>query len=494
MKNLKIPSQSFFTGTLRGHSFSTASDQRAINTHTRPHLTPYQIWSDYLMSFNEAPANEFEPANVVEAVPIEPFTPKIVQEVPPIIGHHQELLARFEAPRTFERLAGCSYLNVKRALQTKALICDEMRLRTLMSQRMESGLFQEIHNELHQSFSIEDVGEVTPFIEEQLKNQIGYSKILNLRFSGGAKPALVLHSGGGLRPPKQPPYDGFGGGGDNFGNDPVALIVFSLVLLVLSYLIYNYGIKNLEKGLAELQKKLEEWATKDPRNKKKRIYSMFLKALTIVTALFATPEAFLRAVEILGSPMLRGLMRLLRFGARIALAISLFLGSGVHFLNWYKYLMKFLGPLINKTIHFLSGPANISLTALFVEKLLKSMFLSVLFGYWCFCFKKSCCSQKKARYIFLMGIICLAFYLVVRDFVWIRQFAFKTAENSLIQPLISCQTGRLLLLAGSILLIRSFTFLPGISIAFILLVNLLGVLSLAQVASSNAFPVIKKSI
>ena len=61
-----------------------------------------------------------------------------------------------------------------------------------------------------------------------------------------------------LGPPRNPPNRGFGGWDeDNFGSSNPYMFFFSLLCLLLGYILYNYGLKNYEKGLADLQKKLD---------------------------------------------------------------------------------------------------------------------------------------------------------------------------------------------------------------------------------------------
>lgn len=193
---------------------------------------------------------------------------------------------------------------------------------------------------------------------------------------------MKIDRGGSLKPPCGPPYNGNGGGSDSEGDDyfdglnPASTIILSLVLFFLGYLISRYGLKHLEKGLDDLQAQLNRWVQKDPRNKYKRLYAIFLKSLAILMALFASPEAFARAIAVLGNPFLQNLFWAIRLMTRLALAIGLLLGGGVYFLDFYQVLMKFLWPLLNKTINVLAGPSNIALPVLFLEKLLRVLFAS----------------------------------------------------------------------------------------------------------------------
>ena len=158
---------------------------------------------------------------------------------------------------------------------------------------------------------------------------------------------------------------------------------------------------------------------RNPSNKKKRIYSIFLRSLAILTALLATPEAFARAVEVLGHPLLRHLMRVLRLGIRLALAVALFLNGGVHFLDLYKLLMVYLRPILDQTVNVLAGPNNFPLSVLFVEKLIKVLFSSLISSYLAVCLKNTIKSKEK-RFLYFLVLICLGclLYWILLDFVY----------------------------------------------------------------------------
>ena len=91
-------------------------------------------------------------------------------------------------------------------------------------------------------------------------------------------------------------------------------------------MVYQYGLKVLEKSLNALQRQLEKWLAKDPKNKMKKLYAIFLRSLAVLMAFFAAPEAFARAIAVFGNPFIRHFLRTVRFLMRFALIIGLFFG------------------------------------------------------------------------------------------------------------------------------------------------------------------------
>ena len=298
-----------------------------------------------------------------------------------------------------------------------------------------------------------------------------------------------------MKPPRGP-KKGFGGDGDFSGDDdyfngsnPYVFLLFSFLFACIGWIIYNYGIRNFEKGLADLQKQLENWLAKDPKNKGKRLYAFFLRSLALLMALFTTPEAFARAIAVFGNPVIRNLFRGLRLIARMALVLSIFLGSSIYFLDFYKFLMSYLSPLLDRTINVLSGPQDISLPVLFLEKLIKVQFASLLCSVWIVYFRKS--FSKRRLFLSCVCLIgcSLAVYFVLFDFMYLRSLALSLSYQPIVHKLLGCQTGRLLLVMGSVSLLKSFGNFPGISVLYTICVYMLGVFSLAISASPNVFPI-----
>ena len=218
------------------------------------------------------------------------------------------------------------------------------------------------------------------------------------------------------------------------------------------------------------------------------MYAVFMKSLALLMALFATPEAFAQAIAVFGNPLLINCLRAFRLIARLALVLSLFLGSSLYFLDFYKFLMSYLSPLLDQTINVLSGPKNVSLPVLFLEKLLKVQFASILCGVFILYFQKFTRSRRLLNCICLVGC-CIVLYFVLFDFVHIRNLALSISYQPVLHKLLGCQTGRLLLIMASISLLRFFANLPGLSVIYPIFVYALGVFSLALSASTNVFPV-----
>lgn len=309
------------------------------------------------------------------------------------------------------------------------------------------------------------------------------------------KLVLILDQGGGLKPPRGP-KKGFGGNGDWSGDDgyfsgsnPYIYALFSLLFTLICYIGYRYGLSNFERAVDDMQRQLEEWFAKGPKNQKRKwLYALFLKSLIILMALFGGPEAFGRALGILANPFLRNFIRIMRFFARFSLALGLLLGVSPQFLDLYQFLMYHLGPLFDRTIKILAGPGNISLPILFLEKLLKVQCASVLCSSAILYFQKSLRSKRFFDVVLVISF-CLAVYLVLFDFVHIRNLALGLSHNQIVHKLLGCQTGRLLLMMGSTFLLNYFTKLPYISVVYLIFIYSLGVLSLAISASPNAFPI-----
>lgn len=380
------------------------------------------------------------------------------------------------------------------------------------------GLLKEVHDFNHCNKEISCLGSLhieMRLVETEIFQRIAFDEtLLELKqkflkpqyinpfkssIKGDSGRVLVIHSGGGLRPPKGPPNDGFGGDGDGFGGDgdgfgnnlnPFHYLVLSALFLLMSYFLYEIGMKGVEKALADLQTQLNDWLAKDPKNPRKRLYALFLKSLAMFIALFATPAAFNRAVAVLGHPLLIDLLRALRFIARLALVLSLFLGSSLYFLDFYKFLMSYLSPILNRTINLLAGPHHISLSVLFLEKLFKVQVSSILCSVSILYFQslKAHRSKRLLNCVCLVGC-CIALYVVLLDFTHLRKLALICSHHPIVNKLLGSQTGRLLLLMGSVSLLKYIGNFPGISVFYTVLVYALGVFSLVFSASANVLPI-----
>lgn len=176
---------------------------------------------------------------------------------------------------------------------------------------------------------------------------------------------------------------------------------------------------------------------------------------------------------------------------RLALALSLLLGGGGYFIDLYRFLMHYLGPVLDRTMLLLAGPGSIALPILFLEKLLKALLSCLFCGGLVLCFQNFCSKRKpKGPYLLICVGLGLSFYFLLSDFIYIRKIALYAAHKPFINKLITCQLGRLLLVLGSISLLRFFATLPGVAVFFSIFIYVLGVYSLAFSASANVFPVV----
>ena len=88
-------------------------------------------------------------------------------------------------------------------------------------------------------------------------------------------------------------------------------------------------------------------------------------------------------------------------------------------------------------------------------------------------------SKNKIQSLLLIGCVSYSVYFVLAYFIYIRHLASNVAAHNLIAPLVANQFGRMSLVIGSMLLRRSFYFLPEGQTIFIILLYGLGVYSLA---------------
>ena len=162
---------------------------------------------------------------------------------------------------------------------------------------------------------------------------------------------------------------------------------------------------------------------------------------------------------------------------------SLFLGGTPYLINWYTQLMSYISPVLDKTIQILAEPQTISLSVLFVEKILKILLASLISGGVCFYFSqfKSVKNQFKNKllYSLFIGSFSYSLYCVLTDFNYIRKLATTIAAHNLIYPLVASQLGRMTLVIGSMLFMKQFAYIPGTLNIFVILLYGLGVYSLA---------------
>ena len=151
--------------------------------------------------------------------------------------------------------------------------------------------FSKILGELKQIEPVLSIQEKSSIENKYFLNSVKNQKNLMIRFvepqnsliKGHSDHVLVIQSGGGLRPPTGPPNDGGGNSGDDFGDSALwRNLFFSLLFFLVTFVFYRYGLRRLEDAFADLQKHLQNWVEKDPENKKKRIYALFLKGLALL--------------------------------------------------------------------------------------------------------------------------------------------------------------------------------------------------------------------
>ena len=291
-------------------------------------------------------------------------------------------------------------------------------------------------------------------------------------------------------------YGNFGGGGsggnngdawmEDFGGiNPAVSFVIWLGLLLLAFWICNKIFQKYLEELQNLNKYLNSLTQKNPKDTLTKVYSIFVKCFAGFLSFLVSPEALASALRILGGPRVRNILRILSFLFRGAILGSLFLGGTPYLINWYQYLMRYLGPVLAKTINILAGPQNIPLSVLFIEKVIKCMLASLCFGGVCVFIRKlknspkvPSAKNKPIHLLCLVGLVC-SVYFVLTDFIYIRKFAGMVAKHNLIAPLVVSPFGRMSLVIGSLLFMRPFSFLPGVPVMFIVLLYGLGVYNLA---------------
>lgn len=258
-----------------------------------------------------------------------------------------------------------------------------------------------------------------------------------------------------------------------------ALIVFTGVIL------QKYGLRLFERTLRNLQKYFRRLIQKHPKNK---AYIIFLKALIVAIALLAGPET----AELALHYFWRRFIKILRVAFYAALLASLFVGGTAALLRWFETLMNFLSPHLNKLSVILMGPTTIALPILFVEKMIKAVCCSLIWGYICVCVQRFQTSKQKIQLVLIISCLSCCFYFILKDFTYLRAASIWLINNSTaLHQLVHCQLGRFSLLIGCTVLMRQFVFLPGSPVMFVLLTYGLGVYTLAFNASTNLFPKLK---
>nr|AYC64303.1 hypothetical protein [Pseudochlorodesmis sp. HV01306a] len=292
-----------------------------------------------------------------------------------------------------------------------------------------------------------------------------------------------------------------GGGGPNNGGwdngNPVPSALFYGVLFALAIWVCNFSWKRFKRALLQLQKYLNHWISQNPKDPKRKIYALFLKTLISFIMLLASPEAFALTLQTLSGPRMRNFLRILRFLFRGAIVASLFLGGTPYLINWYQHLMNLIGPVLDKTIKIFAGPLNVSISVLFIEKVIKCIVASLGYGCVCVFIKNFKVSKNKILFkklfnTLLQILLILGFsysvYFVLTDYNYIRALATRVTAHNLVAPLVVSQLGRMSLVIGSLLFMRQFEFLPGAVLCFAVCLYGLGVYSLAFSASPNLFP------
>ena len=100
-----------------------------------------------------------------------------------------------------------------------------------------------------------------------------------------------------------------------------------------------------EKASIDLQEYLNELIQKKPSDVPTGLYVILTRGIALLTALLAGPEAFMIALRTFTNPLVRLILRSVRFLVRGGLLVSLFIGGSFYGLNWYKTIMSVVWPL-----------------------------------------------------------------------------------------------------------------------------------------------------
>ena len=244
-----------------------------------------------------------------------------------------------------------------------------------------------VHNELVDSlenaFPIREIAPPEPFLDVTpwaLGDSIASPMPPNVYIiSGPPNNGGNWYGGGGHNGNWNNGGGSFGAGDFNNGNPVFVFVLYGgllLVFIIFAQRLYAFLLMRFEKASLDLQKYL------DGLSKKKDLptgaYVIFTKVVALLTALLAGPEAFMIALRTFSNPGVRLILRSLRFLVRMAFLGSVLVGGSFYGLYWYKAILSVVAPLLDQMVNLLSGPANISLSILFLEKMGKTIICSYI--------------------------------------------------------------------------------------------------------------------
>ena len=278
--------------------------------------------------------------------------------------------------------------------------------------------------------------------------------------------------------------------GSNEGNAVFVFLLYGGVLCVFLIFVqkaYGFLLIRFERATYNLKKYLD--GLKNSSDIPTRFYVICAKGIALLTALLAGPEAFLIALRTFSNPVVRRILRLVRFLARMTFVVSFFVGGTFYGLSLYKLVISVVEPLLDQMVNILSGPANVSLTILFLEKLVKTVMCSYVASCILVGFQKWASGKMKIFRLFV--IVCLgalSCYLILKDFTYLRPFCLFLGKQKMVSSLISCQLGRFAIVVGVTYGLKQLKGFSILAPFYVAVLYVFGIYSLVFSSTSNLFP------